>query len=375
MQRIERYGVIALVLLLVTILAVSLWGEGKDGGLFAWKKDAPKEQADATRPRPLPNAAHAGAQPGAQQGAGQPNAAQPNAAGQQAPGAAPAIAGAQGAGAQPAVAGGVSVAAPNADPAARTAAEQRAAWERERQVAQRNGAMPNPANLGQQNVGQQNPGQQNLGQQNVAQNNVQPSGPLGAQTNAQGAPGAVATPVGNGAAPRVNPAPLNGGLAGAPRTYTVKAGDTLGEIARRELGSAKRWEEIQTLNGSLDPKRLRAGMTIKLPGAQAATGNVPSSNGAVATPAAQPRAGARTYTVKSGDTLGEIAKRELGSAQRWAEIQALNPGLNPNRMVVGAELVLPQGSGSRVASAPRQPAVDDRRVAAAAPATRKSKVQ
>ena len=31
MQRIERYGVIALVFLLVTILAVSLWGEGKPG--------------------------------------------------------------------------------------------------------------------------------------------------------------------------------------------------------------------------------------------------------------------------------------------------------------------------------------------------------
>lgn len=364
MQKIERYGVIALVLLLVTILAVSLWGESKDGGLFAWNKDAKKEQPDATRPRPLPNAANNAAQPGA---------AQPNGAEQPAPAAGPAIAGAQGQGAQPAVAGGVSVAAPNADPAARTAAAQRAAWERERQLALQNGAMPNPANVGQQ----PNVGQSNLGQPNVAQTNVPPSGPLGAQPNAQGAPGAVALPVGNGAAPRTTPAPVTGApvVAGAPRTYTVKAGDTLGEIARRELGSAKRWEEIQSLNGSLDPKRLRAGMTIKLPGAQAATGNGPSNAGAVASPAAQPRAGARTYTVKSGDTLGEIAKRELGSAQRWNEIQALNPGLNPNRMVVGAELVLPQGAGSRVASAPRQPAVDDRRVAAAAPATRKSKVQ
>jgi nucleoid-associated protein YgaU len=365
MQKIERYGVIALVLLLVTILAVSLWGESKDGGLFSWKKDATKEQADATRPRPLPNAANNAAQPGAAQpGAVQPGAAQPGVAGQQVPAAGSPVAGA---GAQPAVAGGVSVAAPNADPAARTAAAQRAAWERERQLALQNGAMPNPANVGQ-------PG---LGQQNVAQNNVPPSGPLGAQPAAgQGAPGANAVPVGNGAAPR-NVQPIGGApvVPGAPRTYTVKAGDTLGEIARRELGSAKRWEEIQSLNGSLDPKRLRAGMTIKLPGGQAATGNAPSTTGGVATPAAQPRAGGRTYTVKSGDTLGEIAKRELGSAQRWNEIQALNPGLNPNRMVVGAELVLPQGGGSRVATAPRQPAVDERRVAAAAPATRKSKVQ
>src|SRR5688572_14008524 len=41
MQRIERYGVIALVLLLVTILAVSLWGERKNGGgiLSVFKRD------------------------------------------------------------------------------------------------------------------------------------------------------------------------------------------------------------------------------------------------------------------------------------------------------------------------------------------------
>ena len=32
MQRIERYGVIALVFLLVTIVAVSLWGEQKQSG-------------------------------------------------------------------------------------------------------------------------------------------------------------------------------------------------------------------------------------------------------------------------------------------------------------------------------------------------------
>jgi len=352
MQKIERYGVIALVLLLVTILAVSLWGESKDGGLFSWKKDAAKEQADATRPRPLPNTPNAGAQPGAaQQGAVPPGAAQPGAAGQQDPAAGAAVA------------GGVSVAAPNADPAARTAAEQRAAWERQRQLALQNGngAMPNPANLGQQNV---------------AQNNVPPSGPLGAQqASGQGAPGATSVPVGPGAQRNLQPI---GGVPvapGAPRTYTVKAGDTLGEIARRELGSAKRWEEIQSLNGSLDPKRLRAGMTIKLPGAQVAAGNAPSTTGETARVNPQPRTGGRTYTVKSGDTLGEIAKRELGSAQRWTEIQALNPGLNPNRMVVGAELVLPQGGGSRVATAPRQPAVDDRRVAAAAPTARKSKVQ
>ena len=39
MQRIERYGVIALVFLLVTILAVSLWGEGQAQHALAQVKD------------------------------------------------------------------------------------------------------------------------------------------------------------------------------------------------------------------------------------------------------------------------------------------------------------------------------------------------
>src|SRR5262245_38237623 len=47
MQKIERYGVIALVVLLVTILAVSLWGESKGSWQF-WKKDTKKQEAAST---------------------------------------------------------------------------------------------------------------------------------------------------------------------------------------------------------------------------------------------------------------------------------------------------------------------------------------
>lgn len=50
-------------------------------------------------------------------------------------------------------------------------------------------------------------------------------------------------------------------------TYVVKKGDTLAAIAKRELGSAGRWEEILELNSSEldDENSIRAGMTIKLP--------------------------------------------------------------------------------------------------------------
>jgi LysM repeat protein len=49
------------------------------------------------------------------------------------------------------------------------------------------------------------------------------------------------------------------------RTYTVKAGDTLGAIATRELGSFSRWPEIASLNGIRDPATLQVGQVLRLP--------------------------------------------------------------------------------------------------------------
>jgi nucleoid-associated protein YgaU len=48
----------------------------------------------------------------------------------------------------------------------------------------------------------------------------------------------------------------------------------------------------------------------------------------------------RTYTVKSGDTLWGIAKKELGSGSRYPEIVKLN-GLKTNTIYSGQILKLP----------------------------------
>ena len=69
--------------------------------------------------------------------------------------------------------------------------------------------------------------------------------------------------------------------------------------------------------------------------------------------------------IQKGDVLSRIAQRELGSASRWKEIVALNPGLDPNRLMVGKKLRMPGGSG-----APAQPSAPRRSpeaVAQAAP--------
>ncbi len=49
----------------------------------------------------------------------------------------------------------------------------------------------------------------------------------------------------------------------------------------------------------------------------------------------------KTYKVKSGDTLGSIAFKKLGSSAKWREIAELNDLVNPNNISVGQVLVLP----------------------------------
>ena len=49
------------------------------------------------------------------------------------------------------------------------------------------------------------------------------------------------------------------------RWYEVKRNDTLANIARQELGSAERWNEIRKLNGAVDPKKIKPGERIRLP--------------------------------------------------------------------------------------------------------------
>ncbi|HEY9857588.1 MAG TPA: peptidoglycan-binding protein [Stenomitos sp.] len=51
------------------------------------------------------------------------------------------------------------------------------------------------------------------------------------------------------------------------RTYTVRPGDSLSVIAKRELGNASRWREIFDLNQDQikDPNRIFPGQTLKLP--------------------------------------------------------------------------------------------------------------
>ena len=47
------------------------------------------------------------------------------------------------------------------------------------------------------------------------------------------------------------------------------------------------------------------------------------------------RAAVKYYTVRSGDTLGAIAKRQ---GKSLSTLQKLNPGINPNKLSIGQKI-------------------------------------
>jgi len=136
-----------------------------------------------------------------------------------------------------------------------------------------------------------------------------PTGPAAAPIKTE-----IAQPVVKTVIPVTPPAP-------APRTYTVKAGDTLSIIAAATLGSRNRWQEIldankQTLASS---KNLSIGMVLNIPAATAAVATPPA-----AAPTAPAPIVARTYTVQKGDLLGSIASKQLGSSKRVKDLVDAN---------------------------------------------------
>jgi nucleoid-associated protein YgaU len=137
--------------------------------------------------------------------------------------------------------------------------------------------------------------------------------------------------------------------AAPPATYVIRSGDTLGAIAKRTLGAESRWEDLVRLNPGLDPKRLKIGATIRLSGSAPVALAQPAPSPAVATPPAVAKAAvakpsaARTHTVKSGDTLGAIAKAYLGSATKADALFEANKDQlkSPDALKVGQVLRIP----------------------------------
>lgn len=137
------------------------------------------------------------------------------------------------------------------------------------------------------------------------------------------------------------------------RTYVVQGKDTLSQIAETQLGSSRRWPEIQELNGGIDPSKIYEGLELRLPARDSAATPTPKSairtaqaSGRSATPppSTTPGSSSTRYVVRKGDTLSQIAERELGSSKRWTEIASLNPKVDPNRLLEDTPLRMPSSA-------------------------------
>ena len=101
--------------------------------------------------------------------------------------------------------------------------------------------------------------------------------------------------------------------------YTVVAGDTLWDIAKKFLGNGSRYKEIMSAN-NLSSDVIQIGQKLLIPNSSGSSKSY--------------------YTVVAGDTLWDIAKKFLGDGSRYKEIMSAN-NLSSDVIQIGQKLLIP----------------------------------
>lgn len=114
------------------------------------------------------------------------------------------------------------------------------------------------------------------------------------------------------------------------RSYQVRPGDRLLDL----LPAGATLDEVCRLNPGLDPNLIRVGQTLRLPAGSAPSRRTPMP--------------LQQYRVRPGDALERVARRHNCTVE---EILALNEGLDPNRIRVDQVLRMPADAGLSVANA------------------------
>ena len=164
---------------------------------------------------------------------------------------------------------------------------------------------------------------------NLAVNPNPPTQPLAPPDLGTSAPGASATHESTGVASE----------------YKIKSGDIAYNIAKTHGVSLK---ALKDANPSVDLGKLKGGQTIQIPAASASA-TVPTPAKAILNQEPDTAGATSSYTVKGGDTLSKIAKKQGTTAKA---IRAAN-GLTSDKINVGQKLKIPSKGA---AAEPAEPA-------------------
>jgi nucleoid-associated protein YgaU len=133
-------------------------------------------------------------------------------------------------------------------------------------------------------------------------------------------------------------------VKGGTMDHTVQQGENLSMIAAVAYGDARKYKEILKANPGLDERKLRPGMTIKLPDAStfAAPTPAPQAQQAKAEAKAETKIDPRSqYKVEQDDNLSRISAKLYGSTAKAKAIYEANKdkiGNDPGKLKLGTVL-------------------------------------
>lgn len=136
--------------------------------------------------------------------------------------------------------------------------------------------------------------------------------------------------------------------------YTVREGDTIVKIAKRLYGKDEHWQAIAKANPRVDPQKLRAGQTLKVPVDPANIQGI-LVNAPAPPPTGPSGAAPIEYIVRKGDTLGGIAKSFYGKSTLWSIIVDANRDqiTAPEQIRPGMKLRIPPAAAEAAADSTR----------------------
>ncbi len=143
--------------------------------------------------------------------------------------------------------------------------------------------------------------------------------------------------------------PETSGRVRSLNVYRVQSGDVLSRIISANCPAGVRLSDVVALNKGMDPNRILVGQELRLPRTAPRSASKSSQRSRPkTTPSARTPSGP-THRVRPGDTLGRIATQQGCTV---ASIVAANQGLDPDRIRVGQVLQLPGSSSNTRAQDP-----------------------